>query len=208
MYVAHQNPSPLGSDLGAILRRGRCPDLTERARVFVAPILHGTGDRGVALGADAAPSAPVPGAKLAAAIAEATGKAVGDVIVLPDDASLPSVKKMAGQGVLAPKLRLGELLHRQHGKALTALAEDIRRGLRENLSRLYSLHDQAAAFTQGFEYAVRVSRRDALFYFLSAAIIGDERRCRALAGIVACMRMAVPLAIVNERAGIWLAHRT
>ena len=198
-----QQQSP---DLASILRRGRCPVLNERARLFVAPVLDRLQSRSVDVGA-AEPLAPIPVGQVAAAIAEATGRSVSAVVIIPDDAGLPHIKKIAEQGLLAPKLRLGEILHRLHGKVVQALAEDVRRGLRENLSRLFSLHDQTAAYTEGFEYATRVSRRDAFYYFLCAAVTGDERRCRSLSELIRCMTRAVPLAIVNERAGIWLAHR-
>lgn len=202
MYAQRVVPT----DLQSLLNRGRYPEMTASAHEVVKPIFDGWKAAGIAAFGPETPE-PVSVPELAAALEQACGVRVADVILLPDDAALPRVKAMGRQGALSPKRRLGEILYRRHGSAFASLADDVRRGLHVHLGRLLKLDDEEAAYAKGLAYAVRMCRRDGLYHYLCAAIAGDERRMRALEGLVRCMRNAVPLAMVEESAGFWLAHR-
>lgn len=194
------------NDLQSLLDRGRHPEMTASAREVVDPVLAGWKASGFdGFGPEAPEPVDIP--ELTAALEKACGRPVADVILLPDDGVLPRVRAMGRQGALSPKRRLGEILHRRHGAASAALADDVRRGLHGYLGRMLKLDDEETAYAKGLEYAVRMSRRDGLYHYLCAAIAGDDRRMRALEGLARCLRSAVPLAMIEETAGFWLAHR-
>ncbi|HSD12829.1 MAG TPA: hypothetical protein VLC10_04685 [Patescibacteria group bacterium] len=196
----------VSTDLQSLLNRGRYPEMTAAAHDVVKPIFEGWRASGISAFGPEAPE-PVSIPELASALEQACGRPVADVILLPDDGALPRVRAMGRQGALSPKRRLGEILQRRFGAASAALADDVRRGLHAYLGTMLKLDDQETAFAKGLEFAVRMSRRDGLYHYLCAAIAGDDRRMRALEGLVRCLRTAVPLAMIEETAGFWLAHR-
>ncbi len=193
------------ADLQTLLNRGRYPEMAATANEAVRPVFDRWGQGIGAFGPPAPEPVDVPA--LAMAIEAACGVRVADVILLPDDGALPKVQAMGRSGALAPKHRLGDVLRRRFGTVAAGLADDVRKGLYGHLGRELKLDDQETAYAKGLEYAVRMSRRDVLYHYLCAAIAGDDRPMRALDGLVRLLRTVVPLAVVDEHAGFWLAHR-
>lgn len=186
-------------DLDRMLQKGLYPELVKRAMVFARPILAEAETAQFRVESpEGSPTIDVRA--FAKAISDATMVHVGEVVVMPDDASFPGIQ-------IAPKQRLGELLRRMYGGTVRGLSDDVRRGLNDHLNRILKIGDEKAAMTDGFDYAVRVSRRDILFNFIGLAVLGDECRLRRLAGLVQWLRRVTPLAVVDLARGMWLAHR-
>lgn len=193
-------------DFDGVLRRGLYPELVERAMKFARPVLaeaENTSFRND--GPEGARAIDMT--KVIPSLVEAIGASVVEIILIPDDLTAPGVKRMAEGGQLTPKRRLNDILNRLYGSAVRSLSEEVRRGLANHLNRVFGIHDEKIALANGFNYAVRVCRRDIMNHFIGLAIVGDETRVRKLSGLVSWSQWLVPLAVVNEQTGFWVAHR-